>query len=229
MGKEQIEQNLADIFQKLKGSQTQLIAVTKTRTAEEINWAIDCGVKHIGENRVQELLEKYDQIHKEDVCVHMIGRLQTNKVKYIIDKVDLIHSLDSFGLAEEISKRAVNIGKVQKVLIELNLGEEGTKGGITEKDLLPFLGSISNFKGITVCGLMCIPPVAAYPHQNLQYFLKMNQMSVDIKAKKLDNIHMDILSMGMTNDYEDAIAANSTYVRIGRGIFGPRNQPGGLI
>lgn len=223
MNKELIEQNINVIFEKLQGSDTNLIAVTKTRTVEEINCAIRCGVRHIGENRVQELLEKYDGIEKDGVSVHLIGRLQTNKVKYIIDKVDLIHSVDSFKLAAEISKRAEKIGKIQDVLIEVNIGLEASKGGIEPSDLEPFLEEVSFLEGIRVCGLMCIPPIAVEKHQNREYFFKMQQLFVDIKAKKLDNIYMDILSMGMTDDYEDAIEAQSTYIRVGRGIFGARN------
>ncbi len=218
-----IEKNLRHIFEQLQGSSTQLIAVTKTRTADEINEAIACGVRHIGENRVQELMEKYDKLHLDGVTVHLIGSLQTNKVKYIIDKVDLIHSVDSFRLAEEISKRAERIGKKQKVLIEVNIGKEESKGGIAPEELEGFLRSVSGLGGICICGLMCIPPIAHEKHQNLEYFLKMQQLSVDIKAKKIDNINIDILSMGMTDDYEDAIDAGSTYIRVGRGIFGPRN------
>ncbi|MBQ7936524.1 MAG: YggS family pyridoxal phosphate-dependent enzyme [Clostridia bacterium] len=218
-----IESNLNEIFKKIEGTETQLIAVTKTRTPEEINCAIRCGVRHIGEKRVQELLEKYDAIEKEGVTLHLIGRLQTNKVKYIIDKVDLIHSVDSLKLAEEISKRAERIGKVQDVLIEVNIGHEDSKGGIDPAELEEFLVKASGFGGIRICGLMCIPPIAVEKHQNREYFLKMQHLFVDIKSKKLDNISMDILSMGMTGDYEDAIDAKSTYIRVGRGIFGARN------
>ncbi len=218
-----IKDSLNAIFKKLEGTQTQLIAVTKTRSVEEINLAIQCGVRHIGENRVQELLEKYDQIEKSGVTIHLIGRLQTNKVKYIIDKVDLIHSVDSFKLAAEISKRAEKIGKIQDVLVEVNIGGEASKGGIEPDELEPFLKELSVLSGIRVCGLMCIPPIATQIHQNREYFFKMQHLFVDIKAKKLDNINMDILSMGMTNDYEDAIDAQSTFIRVGRGIFGARN------
>ncbi len=223
MNCEQIQKNIQKIFECLDGKSTQLLAVTKTRSAEEINCSIACGVRHIGENRVQELLEKYDKIDKEGVTIHLIGQLQTNKVKYIIDKVDLIHSVDSLHLAQEISKRAVAIGKVQDILIEVNIASEESKAGIEPTELIPLLESISTLAGVHVRGLMCIPPIAAESHQNLKYFLKMKQMSVDIKAKKIDNIDMDILSMGMSGDYEDAIEAGSTYIRVGRGIFGPRN------
>lgn len=218
-----IKSNLERIFSRLQGHSTQLIAVTKTRTVEEINEAIACGVCHIGENRVQELLEKYDEIHKDGVTIHLIGRLQTNKVKYIIGKVDLIHSVDSVRLAQEISKRAVNAGKIQDVLVEVNLGREESKGGVFQGDLEAFLKEISPLPGIHVCGLMCIPPIAVEKHANREFFLNLKQLSVDIKEKKIDNIDMDILSMGMTGDYEDAIEAGSSYIRVGRGIFGPRN------
>lgn len=223
MSFELIKQNIQQIFRELEGHDTQLLAVTKTRTPEEINCAIHCGVRHIGENRVQELLEKYDAIEKEGVTIHLIGRLQTNKVKYIIDKVDLIHSVDSLRLAEEISKRAVKIGKIQDILIEVNIGEEESKGGVAPDELAPLLEEISLLPGVRVRGLMCIPPIATENHQNRKYFLKMKQFSVDITEKKIDNINMDILSMGMSGDYRDAIEAGSTFIRVGRGIFGPRN------
>lgn len=218
-----IENNVAKIFEELKGSSTQLLAVTKTRTPDEINCAIRCGVRHIGENRVQELMEKYDLIEKEGISIHLIGQLQSNKVKYIIDKVDLIHSVDSVRLAEEISKRAVKIGKIQDVLVEVNIGEEESKGGVMPDDLLALLEQIAVLPGIHVRGLMCVPPIAIAEHQNREYFFKMKQFSVDITEKKIDNIDMDILSMGMSGDYLDAIEAGSTFIRVGRGIFGPRN------
>ncbi len=220
---EQIQQNLERIFQELEGTQTELIAVTKTRTVDEINVAIRCGVRHIGENRVQELLEKYDHIERDGVQIHLIGRLQSNKVKYIIDKVDLIHSVDSLKLAAEISKRAQQIGKVQRILVEVNVGMEESKGGIDPEQLTDFLHQLSALPGIRVCGLMCIPPIATEKHQNAKYFSKMKDLFVDISNKKIDNITMDILSMGMTNDYRDAIEAKSSFIRIGRGIFGARN------
>ena len=223
MNRELIKGNLDKIFAELENEKAQLIAVTKTRTVEEINFAIECGVKHIGENRVQELLEKYEKINKDGVTIHLIGRLQTNKVKYIIDKVDLIHSVDSLRLAEEISKRAEKIGKIQKILVQVNVGNEPTKGGVISGELEQFLREISGFKGICVCGLMCIPPIADEEQGNLEYFYKMKEFSVDIRGKKIDNINMDILSMGMSGDYADALKAGSTFIRIGRGIFGPRN------
>ncbi|MBQ7096195.1 MAG: YggS family pyridoxal phosphate-dependent enzyme [Clostridia bacterium] len=219
-----IQNNINKIFRCLEGSDTQLIAVTKTRTSEEINAAIACGVRHIGENRVQELLEKYDHIQRENVSIHLIGRLQTNKVKYIIDKVDLIHSVDSYRLAAEISKRASAINKVQDILVEINIGGEESKGGILPDELCDFLKNISSLPSLRIRGLMAIPPIQIEPHQNYEYFLKMRQLLVDISNKKLDNINMDILSMGMSDDYEDAIKAGSSFIRVGRGIFGQRNS-----
>lgn len=219
---EHIRLNLQEIYNNLNGSKTELIAVTKTRTVDEINYAISCGVRHIGENRVQELLEKYDTLDKDKVSIHLIGRLQTNKVKYIIDKVDLIHSVDSIRLAAEINKRALSISKIQDILIEVNIGGEESKGGFKPDEIFSVLEEIGNFPALRVRGLMAIPPIQQVTHQNYEYFLKMKQLLVDIKVKKVDNINMDILSMGMTDDYQDAVRAGSSFVRIGRGIFGPR-------
>lgn len=223
MDKAMIKANLDRIFDAISGANTELIAVTKTRTVDEINFAIACGIKHIGENRVQELLEKYDYIEKNNVSIHLIGRLQTNKVKYIIDKVDLIHSVDSYKLACEISKRAQNIGKIQDILIEVNIGNEESKGGVNPNDLLEFISTVAELKGIRICGLMCIPPRIEENGSNLKYFLNLKQLSVDINDKKIDNVIMDILSMGMSDDYEEAIEAGSSFIRVGRGIFGVRN------
>lgn len=223
MNQKMIHDHLNRIFEQLKGSKTELIAVTKTRTVEEINCAIDYGVRHIGENRVQELMEKYDALHKDHLKIHLIGRLQTNKVKYIIGKVDLIHSVDSLKLAEEISKRALAKNLCQEILVEVNVGEEESKGGVSKNELIPLLHSLSQLPGIKVRGLMCIPPVALTEHGNLKYFLEMKKLLVDISNEKIDNIDMDILSMGMSDDYPDAIAAGSSFIRVGTAIFGERN------
>ncbi len=223
MDKATIKENLDRIFNAVSGTSTELIAVTKTRTIDEINFAIECGIKHIGENRVQELLGKYDHIAKNEVSVHLIGRLQTNKVKYIIDKVDLIHSVDSYKLACEISKRAQNIGKIQDILVEVNIGDEDSKGGVSPSELLEFISTVADLEGIRIRGLMCIPPRIKENGSNLKYFSNLKQLSVDINAKKIDNVSMDILSMGMSDNYEDAIKAGSSFIRVGRGIFGTRN------
>lgn len=222
MDKTMIRESLDRIFGAVSGTNTELIAVTKTRAVDEINFAIACGVKHIGENRVQELLEKYDHIDKNNVSIHLIGRLQSNKVKYIIDKVDLIHSVDSLKLAGEISKRARSIGKIQNILIEVNIGNEESKGGVNPSELLEFISAVAKFDNIRICGLMCIPPRIEAGGSNLKYFLNLKQLSVDINDKKIDNVSMDILSMGMSDDYEEAIKAGSSFIRVGRGIFGIR-------
>lgn len=216
-----------------------LLAATKTVDATTINFAIDNGIGCIGENRVQELLEKYDDINRDKVDIHFIGRLQTNKVKYIADKVSMIHSVDSIKLAKEIDRQCAKIGKVMKVLVEINIGGEESKGGIEPCDLEAFLREISAFENIKVMGLMCIPPrcdVQASTEENGQncentkksyknneFFEKIMKLFLDISQKKLDNIYMQVLSMGMSDDYEEAVKAGSTIVRIGRGLFGSRN------
>ncbi len=218
-----LEQNIRQIQNEIKGKGVTLLAATKTVPAERINRAIDLGIKDIGENRVQELLDKYDYINKDGTNIHFIGRLQSNKVKYIIDKVCLIHSLDSLKLAKEIQKRAQAIGKIQNVLVEVNIAGESSKTGIMPQDVDDFLRSVSAFPNLKVQGLMCIPPVSSYEGQNIQYFKEIKQMQVDITAKKIDNISMNILSMGMSADYLQAIEYGATIIRIGSKIFGKRN------
>ncbi len=222
------------------GESVTLLAATKTVDAKTINFAInECGVRCIGENRVQEFLEKYDDIDKENVDIHFIGRLQTNKVKYICDKVSMIHSVDSEKLAKEIDRQCKKIGKVMKVLVEVNIGGEDSKGGIAPNELEEFLKTISAYENIKVVGLMCIPPICeitdfdAENEQNTEYgkkiyknnefFEKTLQLFLDISQKKLDNIYMQELSMGMSDDFDAAVKCGSTIVRIGRGIFGSRN------
>lgn len=221
------------------GSDVTLLAATKTVDADTINFAIENGITCIGENRVQELLEKYDDINKENVDIHFIGRLQTNKVKYIADKVSMIHSVDSVKLATEINKQCAKIGKVMNVLVEINIGEEESKGGIAPDELEGFLREISVLENIKVVGLMCIPPVCEQAdfstvndekndctkksYKNQPFFEKIMKLFLDISAKKIDNIYMQVLSMGMSDDFEQAVAEGSTIVRIGRGLFGKRN------
>ncbi len=220
------------------GKDVTLLAATKTVDAETINFAIDNGITCIGENRVQELLEKYDAINKENVDIHFIGRLQTNKVKYIADKVSMIHSVDSVKLAAEINKQCAKIGKIMNVLVEVNIGEEESKGGISPDELENFLVEISVFKNIKIVGLMCIPPkceIGDFDNENCEngentkksyknqaFFKKIMKLFLDISGKKLDNIYMQVLSMGMSDDYEQAVTEGSTIVRIGRGLFGSR-------
>ncbi|HBE13375.1 MAG TPA: YggS family pyridoxal phosphate-dependent enzyme [Clostridiales bacterium] len=202
-----------------------LLAATKTRTPEEINCAIDCGITHIGENRVQELLAKYDGINKSDVKIHFIGHLQTNKVKYIVDKVDMIQSVDRLSLANEISQRALEKGKQMDILVELNLGYEENKSGIEPEKTEAFIRSISHLKGISIKGLMAIPPICTDSVRQMEFFQKIFGIFIDILRKNIDNSNMQVLSIGMSDDYGIAAQAGSTMVRIGSGIFGTRQYP----
>ncbi len=227
--KENIQNNIARIREDLKITAVNpdivLLAATKTRTPEEINFAIDCGLTHIGENRVQELLEKYDKINTDRVQVHFIGHLQTNKVKYIVDKVDMIQSVDSYELASEISKRALAKGKRMDILVELNLAAEETKSGIRPEDTLDFIQKISPLEGISVKGLMAIPPICTDSARQLEFFQKIFEIFIDISSKNIDNSNMQVLSIGMSDDYAIAASAGSTMVRVGSGIFGARVYP----
>ena len=199
-----------------------LIAVSKTKPVSMLQEAYDAGIRDFGENKVQEILEKYDKL-PGDIRWHMIGHLQRNKVKYIIDKVCLIHSVDSLRLAEEISKEAVKHNLTMPVLIELNIGEEDSKFGLSLEDCEDMIHKISSLPNIEIKGLMTVAPFVENGEENRQYFTAMKQLSVDIMRKNIDNVCMDILSMGMTGDYETAIEEGATHVRVGTGIFGERN------
>ncbi len=228
--KEEIRRTIEDIKSKMDKAASlspykqkpRLLLATKTRSAEEINFATSLGVDLIGENRVQELLDKYDKISKENVEIHFIGALQTNKVKYIIDKVSMIHSLDRISLAKEIDKQAKKIGIVMDVLCEINIGNEETKSGIKADEVFEFLTEMSKFSNIRVCGLMAIPPIMTSVSTQKQYFQKIMDLYIDILAKKIDNISMSILSMGMSSDFELAIEHGANIVRIGTLAFGKR-------
>ena len=198
-----------------------LLAATKTVDVGVINHAISSGITHIGENRVQELLSKYESLLP--VCNHFIGHLQTNKVKDIINRVELIHSVDSYRLAQEISKQAVKCGKVMDILLEINIGDEQSKSGFGYDEAIDAVQKIAQLEGVHIKGLMAIPPICENSEQNRPYFAKMKKLFIDITDKKIDNSSMDILSMGMTNDYEIAIEEGATMVRVGTGIFGERN------
>ena len=201
-----------------------LMAVTKTHTAAEINEAIDAGATDIGENRVQELLEKYDGV--KPVRWHLIGHLQTNKVKNIIDKVVMIHSVDSLRLAREIDKRAGNAGIVMDILIEINSAMEETKSGIAAGDLRNLAEEIAaECSNVRIRGLMCVPPIAEVPEDARPYFREARGLFEEMKTWDLpsDRFCPDTLSMGMSGDYEVAIEEGSTIVRVGSSIFGPRN------
>lgn len=199
-----------------------LIAVSKTKPVEMLQQIYDCGCRDFGENKVQELIDKYDRLPK-DIRWHMIGHLQTNKVKYLVDKVYMIHSVDSYKLANEISKEAVKKGVTVKVLLEVNVAEEESKFGITSEETLSFYNEVSVLPNIEVCGLMTIAPYVENCEENRQYFVKLHQLNIDIASQKKDNDYRKLLSMGMTGDYQVAIEEGATHVRVGTGIFGTRN------
>lgn len=201
--------------------EVSLIVVSKTKPIPMLQEAYDAGCRDFGENKVQEIMDKIDRL-PSDIRWHMIGHLQTNKVKYIVGKVFLIHSVDSLHLAEVISKEAVKKNTTVNILIEVNVAKEDTKYGAMAEDTVSLVEKIALLPGISVKGLMTIAPYVENPQENRQYFVKMKQLAVDIKSKNIDNVHMDILSMGMTGDYMVAIEEGSTYVRVGTGIFGER-------
>ena len=199
-----------------------LIAVSKTKPVETLQEAYDLGVRVFGENKVQELTEKYDSLPK-DIHWHMIGHLQRNKVKYIIDKVSMVHSVDSVRLAEAIEKEAAKKDICMPVLIEVNVAGEESKFGLSVEEVLPFLEEISSYEHLQVKGLMTIAPFVANPEENREVFQKLKKLSVDIAAKNINNVNMSVLSMGMTNDYQVAVEEGATMVRVGTGIFGERD------
>ncbi|MGI6188446.1 MAG: YggS family pyridoxal phosphate-dependent enzyme [Clostridiales bacterium] len=198
-----------------------LIAVTKSVKPNDIISAINAGVEHIGENRVQEFLEKDGAIPGQ-VKRHFIGTLQTNKVKYIIDRMDLIHSLDRLTLAREINKRAANVGRIMPVLIQVNISREETKSGVLQEKLHEFIEELAPFTHIQIKGLMAIAPFSENSEESRRYFAEMRNLYHEIDEKKYPNVDMEYLSMGMTNDFEAAVEEGSNIVRIGRAIFGER-------
>ncbi len=202
--------------------EVRLMAVTKTVEYPYINRAIELGADLIGENRVQEFLGKKDDLKLDNVEKHLIGHLQTNKVKQIVGEVDMIESVDSYKLAKEISKVSEAKGVSTKVLVEVNVGKEESKSGIYIEQLEELLFRISELECIKVCGLMTIPPVCESQDEARRYFEKMHRAFIDIKSKNIDNINMDVLSMGMSGDYEAAILEGSNIVRVGSAIFGAR-------
>ena len=222
-----IEKNLISIRDKIKAAQTSspysgevtLLAATKYASAEQINAAARYGLTDIGENRVQQLLEKYDALDKERLNIHFIGSLQKNKVKYIADKVCMIHSLDSVELAREIDKRCAALGRVMDVLIEINIGEEEAKGGICPAELDEFYHSISHFEHIKVKGIMTMAPKCQTNEEFTKYFQETYAIYLDFSRKNLHNIDRTVLSMGMSDSYEAAVASGATLVRVGRAVF----------
>ena len=199
-----------------------LIAVSKTKPVTMLQEIYEHGCRDFGENKVQELVDKYEVLPK-DIKWHMIGHLQRNKVKYIVDKVYLIHSVDSLRLAEEISKEALKKNVEVNILVEVNVANEETKFGTTSQEAIELVDKISKLPGIHIKGLMTIAPYVEDSEQNRQYFAQLKQLSVDIITKNIDNVSMDILSMGMSGDYEVAVEEGATYVRVGTGIFGERD------
>ena len=199
------------------------LAATKTVDADRINYAISLGLKYIGENRVQEMLSKYDDYDLDNASLQFIGHLQSNKVRQIVGKVDLIQSVDSVKLAKEISKQSLKNSINSDILIEVNIGEEESKSGIKAEQLYELLDEIKNFDNISVKGLMCIPPICDSPKKNLKFFDKMHNIFIDISGKNIDNISMDILSMGMSADYYEAILSGANMVRVGSSLFGARD------
>lgn len=206
-------------------SEVTLIAVSKTKPVSDIEELYKHGVRVFGENKVQELCDKYEALPK-DIKWHMIGHLQRNKVKYIVDKAALIHSVDSVRLAKQIEEEAAKKNVTVGILIEVNVAEEESKFGLKTDEVIDMVTQIASFPHISVKGLMTIAPFVENPEDNRKYFNKLKQLAVDIKAKNIDNVSMDELSMGMTGDYCVAVTEGATYVRVGTGIFGERDYSG---
>ena len=203
-------------------SDVTLICVTKTMPVEDLREAYDAGQRSFGENRVQEINDKFPQL-PSDIQWHMIGHLQRNKVKYLMDKAVMIHSVDSASLAAAISKEAVKAGRVMDILLEVNAAGEESKFGLGYGDVLPLVKEISTLPGIHICGLMTVAPYTDDPETNRIFFKKLRELSVDIDRQSIDNVSMNILSMGMTGDFEVAIEEGATHIRVGTAIFGKRN------
>ena len=198
------------------------LSATKTVEPEYINYAISLGLSYIGENKVQELLSKYDQYNLENCSLQFIGHLQSNKVRQIVGKVDLIQSIDSMKLAKEVSKCSLKNNITSDILVEVNIGKEENKSGVMPEMVEELVEEISTLPAVNVKGLMTIPPICEKKDEIRRYFEKMNRLFLDISSKKLDNVSMDILSMGMSSDYYEAILEGANMVRIGSALFGNR-------
>ncbi len=225
------DENYADVKQRIASAATRagrtaeeihLLAATKTVPVEVINHAIKQGVTLIGENRVQELCAKFDALDKS-AQRHHIGKLQTNKVRQVVGKVSMIQSVDSVGLAQEISKRSAALGITTDILVEINIGNEESKSGISAANAEQFLEKIAVFDSIKVRGLMAIPPICEKEDDIRQYFDKMYKLFIDFSGKRIDNISMDFLSMGMSGDFEQAIESGANIIRLGTVLFGQRH------
>ena len=227
-----IAENVARIQQQIRQAalaagrnpdEIQLCAATKMNSADAVREAIRAGVSCCGENRVQELTAKLAENAYVGAPVHFIGHLQTNKVRQVVGRVDLIQSVDSQRLLAAIDREAARQGIVQDILLEVNIGQEAAKSGFAPEDILPVVDNFDSFSNIRLRGLMAIPPISRKSGDNLKFFLKMRQIYVDIWAKKKNNVAVDCLSMGMSGDFADAVACGSTMVRVGTAIFGARD------
>lgn len=226
---EEFDANYIKVLERLKtavsrsgrrADEVTLLAATKTVDADSVNYAVERGIEFIGENRVQELLSKYGAL--KPVHKHFIGHLQTNKVKDIIDKVEMIESVDSLRLAEEISKQALKKNISIDVLLEINIGQEESKSGFAPEEAEEAVQRVSQLDGICVKGLMAIPPFESDPEDARKYFQKMHKLFIDIRDKKIDNSNICVLSMGMSDDFDIAVEEGATLVRIGSALFGKR-------
>ena len=219
-----VEENIKKACEKVGRdvNEVTLIAVSKTKPYTAIEEALPTGVRDYGENKVQELCDKYEILPK-DIRWHMIGHLQRNKVKYLVGKVSLIHSVDSIRLAEQIEKEYAKADEIANILIEVNMAQEESKFGITSEETEQLVREIAKFPHIRIKGLMTIAPYTDNPESNRVYFRNMKKLSVDIENKNIDNVSMSVLSMGMTGDYQVAVEEGATLVRVGTGIFGERN------
>ena len=219
-----IEENICKACEKAgrERSEVTLIAVSKTKPLEDLQAVYDLNIRDFGENKVQELTGKIEAM-PEDIRWHMIGHLQRNKVKYIVDKVELIHSVDSLRLAEEISKQAIKKNVNVNILVEINIGDEESKFGISADEVKVLVRDIAKLDNIKVQGLMCVAPYVVDSEENRGFFHKIKDLSVDIMKENIDNVSMNVLSMGMSNDYQVAIEEGATMVRIGSNLFGKRD------
>lgn len=226
-----LKENLAEVQSRVEQAckragrdvaEVTLIAVSKTKPVTDLQEIYNAGVRDFGENKVQEMCDKMKKMPK-DINWHMIGHLQRNKVKYIVGNVALIHSVDSYRLAEEINIQAKKKGLVVPILVEVNIADETTKFGVSKEDAMELVRQIASLDALSIKGLMTIAPYVVDPEENRAYFRKIKELSVDIDNQNIDNVSMDILSMGMTGDFEVAIEEGATMVRVGTGIFGKRD------
>ena len=226
-----IAENIRSVEQRIQAAcaragrrrdEVTLICVTKTMPVTDLQEAYDEGQRNFGENRVQEITEKYPLL-PDDIRWHMIGHLQRNKVKYLMDRVVMIHSVDSASLARTISKEAVKAGRTMDILLEVNAAGEESKFGLSYEEVLPLVREIAPLPGVHICGLMTVAPYTDDPETNREFFKKLRDLSVDIDRQSIDNVSMHTLSMGMTGDFEVAIEEGATHIRVGTAIFGKRD------